>query len=616
MKRHAVSAATILVAALAVFGPALWYGEVFMFRDHADYFQPLRYFTAEQLRAGHLPLWNPYNASGEPWMANPQTGVFYPPTWIFLVVPFAYAYTLYLLLHALLLGAGAYALFVRRASRSAALTGAVALMLGGPVLSLLDVQNNFTTFAWVPSILWRASEDRERPRPLLAGMLLALAFLAGEPFYAAIAALLYVVIVRRVRVIAITGVFALGVSAVQLFPFVEMLAGSNRTGGFDARDILRASMRLREWTRLAVPPRFAHSASQNFILVPYVSAFLIVLAVAGVVVLAKKSEWRRIAAPLIGIVAVALVGRGPAWIAAVPLTLFRYPARVLPFAVLAIASLAVAGWDALRRRSVIVDAVLIIAIAFDLLIAARPLRTIAPFTTRRIPYDRSIGRERKVVQAYRDVSLRGGSRGAWMSGYLNLFEHRFAALTAAPVSSRRYLDLYYDALDHTSTLRSIGAGWVLSDLRLSRGFVRVAGAGSVNVYRFDDALPMAYVLTRGGVTTPVRALTLDTSSAVAEVDSASAGTLVLTQNDAHGWRVYVDGRAARTLRVLGTFRAVEITAGKHEIEWNYRPISFVMGAVVTFTALLFGAFLSSHLHTKNFFISREKSSGNRAGAEV
>ena len=134
MRRHGIAAATIVVAALAVFGPALARNEVFTFRDHLDYFQPLRFFTTEHLRAGRLPLWNPYNASGEPWLANPQTAVFYPPAWIFLVLPFATAYVGFLFFHALVLGFGAYVLFVRRASVAAALLGAVALMLSGPVL--------------------------------------------------------------------------------------------------------------------------------------------------------------------------------------------------------------------------------------------------------------------------------------------------------------------------------------------------------------------------------------------------------------------------------------------------------------------------------------------------
>ena len=70
-----LSFALLALLALLLFARPLVRGEVFTFRDHSDYFQPLRYFTAFELRHGRLPLWNPYNASGESWLANPQTGV-------------------------------------------------------------------------------------------------------------------------------------------------------------------------------------------------------------------------------------------------------------------------------------------------------------------------------------------------------------------------------------------------------------------------------------------------------------------------------------------------------------------------------------------------------------
>lgn len=187
---NAIAVAVIVAAALVVFAPALAKNEIFTFRDHADYFTPMRLYTAMHLRAGRLPLWNPYNGSGEQWLANPQTGVFYPPAWLFALIPFSTAYVLYLFLHSLILGSGAWALFRRSAGVAAALVGSVALMFSGPVLSLLDVQNNFTTFAWLPWIVWSAHRDREGPArsPRLSAVFLALAFLAGEPFYAAVAA--------------------------------------------------------------------------------------------------------------------------------------------------------------------------------------------------------------------------------------------------------------------------------------------------------------------------------------------------------------------------------------------------------------------------------------------
>ena len=95
-KQENVFLAALIVLSLVPFALPLLRFEVFDFRDHSDYFVPLRYFTAEQIAAGSLPLWNPYNASGEPWSANPQTGLFYPPAWLFLILPFTTAYVLYL----------------------------------------------------------------------------------------------------------------------------------------------------------------------------------------------------------------------------------------------------------------------------------------------------------------------------------------------------------------------------------------------------------------------------------------------------------------------------------------------------------------------------------------
>src|SRR5688572_13307158 len=145
LDRHGFALWFLFAVASTIFLAPLMRGEVFTLRDHFDYFQPLRWFTADELKMGRLPLWNPYDAAGEPWMANPQTGVFYPPTWLFLILPFPAAFMLRLLLHLVVLAWGSYLFFARRASQGAAVVGAVALILSGPVLSLLDISNNLET---------------------------------------------------------------------------------------------------------------------------------------------------------------------------------------------------------------------------------------------------------------------------------------------------------------------------------------------------------------------------------------------------------------------------------------------------------------------------------------
>ena len=46
----------IVAVAVLLFAAPLMHNEVLTFRDHSDYFVPLRFFTAAHLRAWRLPL--------------------------------------------------------------------------------------------------------------------------------------------------------------------------------------------------------------------------------------------------------------------------------------------------------------------------------------------------------------------------------------------------------------------------------------------------------------------------------------------------------------------------------------------------------------------------------
>ena len=46
--------------------------------DAFTYFYPYRDYAARAIREGSIPLWNPYLFLGAPFLANPQTAVFYP----------------------------------------------------------------------------------------------------------------------------------------------------------------------------------------------------------------------------------------------------------------------------------------------------------------------------------------------------------------------------------------------------------------------------------------------------------------------------------------------------------------------------------------------------------
>jgi hypothetical protein len=640
VRRHRF--AFVFVAALVVvmFLPAVVRREVFTARDHTDYFQPLRYFTAIHIRAFVLPYWNPYSASGEPWLANPQTGVFYPPTWLFIGLPFESAYMFYLALHLLILGWGAYLLFARRVAPEAALVGAVAIMFSGPTLSLLDVSNNLASFAWIPWVTWAAVA---RASPAIAGFFLALSFLGGEPYFAALAAVLYGIVtlvvrpdadgpvprpfVPRLTQILLAGLIAFGLSAVQLLPFLEMVRGSDRASGLTSAEIFSESMALGDWWRVAMPPRlnqagFDPSLSQHFIPIIYVGMAIALLAVCAWLFVRRRDVvgWTALL-----VVAMIVAAGSNLPLASLfersPLTLFRYPARMVPFAALAIVALAVLAWDRFRPRRRWADLVLVAILLLDLIPRATPLLRTAPFKAEGAPYPAEAGRSGKIIRIPGRTMV---DRKAWIAGYGNLYHRRFDASTAAPVVSRRYLDVHDATLagQRVDLLSILSVGFVLADRHVGSPLQQIASVRGVTMYFNPMTLPMATFWKRwrphltpddaaaallsnaisdvlpvaGAVAEPapsssveastIETLVLDTRHARVVVNAATAGIVMVAQQDAPGWRVFVDGVEQRKLLAGGIFRAVAVPPGRHEVMWQWNPRSLRAGMVMTIITLV------------------------------
>jgi uncharacterized membrane protein YfhO len=64
------------------------------------------------------------------------------------------------------------------------------------------------------------------------------------------------------------------------------------------------------------------------------------------------------------------------------------------------------------------------------------------------------------------------------------------------------------------------------------------------------------------------------------------GYLVLADTWFPGWHVDVDGKPAQLLRANFAFRAVKLPPGEHTVRFSYRPLSFFLGAALTFIGLL------------------------------
>jgi hypothetical protein len=157
------------------------------------YFYPLRDYAAEALRAGRLPLWNPYTFMGAPFLANSQSGFFYPLNMALAWLPVAQAVSLSIALHLLIATLGAYALARRgfALDRVAALCTALLFGLGGYLGAQIEHLNQLQVLAWLPlcvlcvpgvqsKAMDRAKSDIPPLRMLALSALLALQITAGH----------------------------------------------------------------------------------------------------------------------------------------------------------------------------------------------------------------------------------------------------------------------------------------------------------------------------------------------------------------------------------------------------------------------------------------------------
>jgi len=155
--------------------------------DLVSFLWPTYRFAARSLRAGVVPLWNPYLYSGAPFVADNQAGVFYPINLLAFAIfgePSYEVMEALVVFHVWLAGANMFLL-----GRGLGL-GWPAALLGGVAFALSDLfvthvgnLNLNATAAWLPLLLLLAHRALTRRSPgqaASAGAVLAVAALAGH----------------------------------------------------------------------------------------------------------------------------------------------------------------------------------------------------------------------------------------------------------------------------------------------------------------------------------------------------------------------------------------------------------------------------------------------------
>jgi hypothetical protein len=98
---------------------------------------------------------------------------------------------------------------------------------------------------------------------------------------------------------------------------------------------------------------------------------------------------------------------------------------------------------------------------------------------------------------------------------------------------------------------------------------------------------------------------------VVKANAASGGYLLLTDSWYPGWEASVDGKSTPIYRADYIFRAVQVQSGEHTVVFEYRPLSFAIGTVISGLSLIICVLLAI---TSYFRPSRR--SARRTSAEA
>ncbi|PJF21293.1 MAG: hypothetical protein CUN56_11840 [Phototrophicales bacterium] len=273
MKRHDWQAIIVLILLWALFfwrilTPNTYDQASFVESDYSGQFVTFGAYQYARFSNGEIPLWNPYNNGGLPFIADTQAAVFYPPRLLTIALSSAWTYAslqvevaLHVLLYTLLM----YALIRRMTlgkqySVLAAFIGAITAGYGGFMTGYPPLQVALLEAAiWLPLVILGILEATRQAVIrwqwiALAGWALGLSWMAGHPqtswfaTYAAVGFLAYRVDFQWRKWLIWTsmlGAVTFGVTAVQLIPGFEYLQLTMRNnftfdakgGGFEFNDL-------------------------------------------------------------------------------------------------------------------------------------------------------------------------------------------------------------------------------------------------------------------------------------------------------------------------------------------------------------------------------------------
>lgn len=257
---------------------------------------PWKRFAREQLSAGEIPLWNPHQFGGIPFLAAGQHSMLYPLSAIYLLLELPSAYGWFIVVNLWLAGVFMYA-FGRGLglSRAAAMLAGIVYQLGGFVLASVVFPMMIGGLPWLPLLLLMM-ENIARARPLrgetsallpwvgVGAVALGMNILAGHAeitIYTLLIAgyygglrLLYeawrqraewrAILLRRGVALALTFALGLGLGSVQLIPLYDFVRSNWRAERSSLETVLSYAHPARDLLQFVLPNFYGSPAQHQY----------------------------------------------------------------------------------------------------------------------------------------------------------------------------------------------------------------------------------------------------------------------------------------------------------------------------------------------------------------
>ncbi|MDP6625756.1 MAG: hypothetical protein QGG87_04795, partial [Nitrospinota bacterium] len=239
----------ILLLTLVFWYDIAFMGETPILRDLNAELIPWRIFARQSVLQGEIPLWNPYSYYGQPFLANPQTALFYPFTVLFYFLPLKIALNLYIILHFFIAGITMYFLMRSwKVSPGGAIISSIIFSFNGWMITSVEFFY-FAASSWTPLIVMLIFMIIKKPSlylSIITGLVVAMQTLTTNPqnqIYTVLAAGLIAAIFAMVLlftdkrktltkvfgIILLAGCLSIALSAIQLFPTIEFASLTSRS---------------------------------------------------------------------------------------------------------------------------------------------------------------------------------------------------------------------------------------------------------------------------------------------------------------------------------------------------------------------------------------------------